>query len=155
MRVLHRLTVATSDASVLHSLTNPIANGYDLMSVRPLSDKVFLQCCGSLAVDIVSLDLTGRLEFHLKRQQVKQVCVCVCVCVRVCVCVVCACVCVFVCACVCACVRVCMCVCVCVCVCVMLVSSPFTAQAIDRGVAFEITYSPLIQGEQNEQEPPG
>ena len=154
MRVLHRLTVATSDASVLHSLTNPIANGYDLMSVRPLSDKVFLQCCGSLAVDIVSLDLTGRLEFHLKRQQVKQVCVCVCLCVRVCVRV---CVRACVCLCVRACVRACVCACVCVsvCVCVMLVSSPFTAQAIDRGVAFEITYSPLIQGEQNEQEPPG
>ena len=71
--------MATSDASVLHSLTNPVANGYDLLSVRPLSDKVFLQCCGSLSVDIVSLDLTGRLEFYLKRQQVKQVCVCVCV----------------------------------------------------------------------------
>ena len=98
VRVLQRLTVETSDASVLHSLTNHIANGYDLLSVRPLSDKVFLQCCASLAVDIVSLDLTGRLEFHLKRQQVKQVCVCVCVCVRACVCV---------CVCVRACVRVC------------------------------------------------
>jgi ribonuclease P/MRP protein subunit RPP1 len=91
VKVLYRLTVATGDVAVLHGLSNPVALGYDILAITPLSDKVFLQACSSLAVDVISVRTRERLDFYMKRHQVKM--------------------------------------------------------AIDRGVAFEVSYCHLIRGE--------
>ena len=61
---------------------------FDLVSVQPATEKLFAvradfqarspyygvwqQCCGELDVDIVTLDMSQRLPFHVKRQQVGQ-----------------------------------------------------------------------------------
>ena len=71
--MFYRLTVATNDCNTLHCLTNPIANEYDIISIVPQSEKLFLQACSSLQVDMISLKMTERLDFHLKRPQVRQV----------------------------------------------------------------------------------
>ena len=42
------------------------AGTYDLLAVRPLSERVFELACKNMRVDIISLDLSRRLPFYLK-----------------------------------------------------------------------------------------
>ncbi len=65
---LTRLTVAVEDASHVHAVepANEIAGTYDLLAVRPLSERVFELACKTMKVDIISLDLSHRLNFYLK-----------------------------------------------------------------------------------------
>jgi ribonuclease P/MRP protein subunit RPP1 len=65
-----RITVAMEDAAQVHTLnpTNPILRSYDIFAVRPTSEKAFQAACLTLeGVDIISLDLSTRLPFQLKR----------------------------------------------------------------------------------------
>lgn len=68
-----RLTVAVEDASHVHAVepSNEIAGTYDLLAVRPLSERVFELACKSMKVDIISLDLSHRLNFYLKIPLIK------------------------------------------------------------------------------------
>jgi ribonuclease P/MRP protein subunit RPP1 len=65
---LTRLTVAVEDATHVHAvdISNEVAGTYDLLAVRPLSERVFELACKSMRVDIISLDLSRRLPFYLK-----------------------------------------------------------------------------------------
>lgn len=42
---------------------------YDIVAVRPKTEKLLQQCLQT-DVDLVSIDLTQRMAFHLKRPQV-------------------------------------------------------------------------------------
>ena len=53
--------------------SSPAADSYDLLSVCPASDRVFMQACSVLPVDIVTVDLSNKLPFTLKYSQLAQV----------------------------------------------------------------------------------
>ena len=73
LSVIRRLTVLAEDPSLLHVLGSPPAETYDLLAVRPGSEKVFQHACSTLNIDIISLDLSQRIPFYMKYPQVSQV----------------------------------------------------------------------------------
>lgn len=72
LKIFSRLTVILEDQSQLHQLASSSFTAYDILAVRPTTEKLFQQCCGSLEADIISLDLTSKLPFYLKLPQVNQ-----------------------------------------------------------------------------------
>ncbi|XP_064381986.1 ribonuclease P protein subunit p30-like isoform X2 [Halichondria panicea] len=72
LKILRRLTVIVDDASLLHALSSPSVEGYDLLAVRPTNEKTFQIACSTLSVDIVSVDLSERVPFSFKRAQIGQ-----------------------------------------------------------------------------------
>ena len=65
MTLLTRLTLTISDPSQNHRLAS-LQSSYNLIALRPTTDKALQLCCGSLECDIISLDLSSRLPFVLK-----------------------------------------------------------------------------------------
>ena len=63
-----RITVHLDDQKDAFMLngTSPHIKGFDIVAVRPANEKLFAQCCGTLDVDIISLDLASRLPYFLK-----------------------------------------------------------------------------------------
>jgi ribonuclease P/MRP protein subunit RPP1 len=51
-------------------LNNANFAAYDIVSVRPVNEKVFQTACLQMDVDIVSVDLSVRLPFRLKHSTV-------------------------------------------------------------------------------------
>ncbi|KXJ28288.1 Ribonuclease P protein subunit p30 [Exaiptasia diaphana] len=72
INVFSRITVKLEDQSQLHQLASNPFSTFDILAVTPTTEKLFQQCCGSLEVDIISLDITSRLPFYLKIPQVRQ-----------------------------------------------------------------------------------
>ena len=70
LQVLSRLTVALDEQSQVHQLASDRVQSYDLLAVRPSTDKLFQQSVTSLEVDLISLDLSSRLPFFLRHPQV-------------------------------------------------------------------------------------
>ena len=54
--------------------SSPAAESYDLLAVCPASDRVFLQACSVLPIDIVTFNFAEKLPFVLKFSQLSQVC---------------------------------------------------------------------------------
>lgn len=56
------------------STNNPVLRSYDLVAVRPTQPELFAKCCTVLAaqIDIISLDISNKLPFHLRPQLVTQ-----------------------------------------------------------------------------------
>jgi ribonuclease P/MRP protein subunit RPP1 len=64
--LLRRCTVHLSDPSLNHRLP-ALSSAYDILAVRPTSEKAFLAACLNLTEhSIISLDLTQRFPFHFK-----------------------------------------------------------------------------------------
>lgn len=64
--VLRRATVPISDPSTNHRLPQ-VAAAYDLVALRPTTERAFLAACTSLSADhfaLISLDLTAHYPFH-------------------------------------------------------------------------------------------
>ncbi|KAJ2847703.1 RNA-binding RNA processing protein rpp1 [Coemansia brasiliensis] len=74
IRVLRRLTAVISDATQGHSLSGALASEYDLVAVRPTSEKTLLAACNGTweAVDMVALDMGSRWGFLAKQKIVAQ-----------------------------------------------------------------------------------
>ena len=72
LRVLSRLTIVMEEHSQLHQVASDAVQAFDILAVRPANEKQFLQCCSTLEVDIISLDMTVRLPFYIKHPQVNQ-----------------------------------------------------------------------------------
>ncbi|KAI9594968.1 RNase P subunit p30-domain-containing protein [Syncephalis fuscata] len=51
---------------------NTLLAPFDLIAVRPTTEKAFQIACGTLDVDIISLDLSTRLPFHIKHTLANQ-----------------------------------------------------------------------------------
>jgi len=64
-RILTRLTITISDATQNHRLTS-FQPHYDLLALRPTTEKALQLCCNSLECDIISLDFSQRFPFILK-----------------------------------------------------------------------------------------
>lgn len=63
--VLTRLTLVISDATQNHRLAQ-FSPAYNLLALRPTAEKPLQLCCTSLECDLISLDLSQRLNFPLK-----------------------------------------------------------------------------------------
>ncbi|KAI0473861.1 RNase P subunit p30-domain-containing protein [Xylariaceae sp. FL0804] len=64
--VLHRVTLPVSDPAHNHRLAQ-LAAAYDVVAVRPLTDKAFAAACvEASAASLISLDLAARLPFPLR-----------------------------------------------------------------------------------------
>ena len=72
--VLRRVTVDLSDQGQVHGLNpnNPHLCAFDLVAVRPTTEKLFAQACGSLEVDIIVVDTLQRLPWMLRHGIVQQ-----------------------------------------------------------------------------------
>jgi ribonuclease P/MRP protein subunit RPP1 len=73
-RQLRRLTVLLEETTHLHTLnpSNPALKQYDVVAVQPSDERTFQQACTGLDVDVISIDFTQRLPYHLKLQHVQQ-----------------------------------------------------------------------------------
>ncbi|KAM0335303.1 hypothetical protein ACHAQA_000348 [Verticillium albo-atrum] len=64
--ILHRATLLYSDPSQNHRLPT-LAAAYDLLAVRPTTERAFSAACLSLPDPcLISLDLTSRFDFHFR-----------------------------------------------------------------------------------------
>lgn len=64
--ILRRCTLVISDPSLNHRLPN-LATAYDILALRPTTEKAFLSACQSLTEhSIISLDMTQKFPFHFK-----------------------------------------------------------------------------------------
>ncbi|KAM0288015.1 hypothetical protein ACHAQH_000083 [Verticillium albo-atrum] len=64
--ILRRATLVYSDPSQNHRLPT-LAAAYDLLAVRPTTERAFSSACLSLPdPSIISLDLTSRFDFHFR-----------------------------------------------------------------------------------------
>ncbi|KAJ9130492.1 PHP domain-like protein, partial [Coniochaeta hoffmannii] len=64
--ILRRVTVPISDPSTNHRLPQ-LASTYDLVALRPTTERAFLAACTSLSAEtfsLISLDLTSFFPFH-------------------------------------------------------------------------------------------
>ncbi|CAK7240655.1 MAG: RNA-binding RNA processing protein rpp1 [Sporothrix thermara] len=67
-RILHRATVVVSDLTVNHRLS-AFSSAYDLVAVRPTTEKAFQAACLSMAEPaLISLDLTTYFPFYFKHR---------------------------------------------------------------------------------------
>ncbi|KAJ3038937.1 Ribonuclease P protein subunit p30 [Rhizophlyctis rosea] len=68
LRELSRITIIAEDASQNYQLngSNANINSYDIVAIRPMTEKLFQQSCQTFEVDIISLDMGSRLPFYIK-----------------------------------------------------------------------------------------
>ena len=55
----------------LLGLGTQVLRSYDLVAVRPATGALFAKCCTTLEIDIISLDMSAKLPFHLRPQLVR------------------------------------------------------------------------------------
>lgn len=67
LKILTRVTVLLSDPAQNHRLPT-LASLYDIVALRPTTEKLLLQACSALECDLISLDFSQRLGFHLKHK---------------------------------------------------------------------------------------
>ncbi|KFY24817.1 hypothetical protein V493_05010 [Pseudogymnoascus sp. VKM F-4281 (FW-2241)] len=66
LKILTRCTITLSDPSHNHRLPS-LAQAYDILAVRPTTEKAFLAACLTLTdASLISLDLTQRFPFHFR-----------------------------------------------------------------------------------------
>lgn len=65
LTILTRLTLTVSDTSQNHRI-NSLTSTYDILALRPTTEKAFQLCCSTLECDLISLDLTVRLPFPIR-----------------------------------------------------------------------------------------
>ncbi|KFG82652.1 putative ribonuclease P complex subunit Pop2 [Metarhizium anisopliae] len=64
--LLHRATLALDDPAASNYRLPTLANAYDILAVRPLTEKAFQNACLTLDIPIISLDLTTYFPFHFR-----------------------------------------------------------------------------------------
>lgn len=66
LKILTRCTITLSDPSHNHRLPS-LAQAYDILAVRPTTEKAFLAACLTLTdASLISVDLTQRFPFHFR-----------------------------------------------------------------------------------------
>ncbi|KAG6011658.1 hypothetical protein E4U43_008191 [Claviceps pusilla] len=64
--VLRRATLPLSDPAASNYRLQSLANVYDILAIRPLTEKAFQNACLTLDIPIISLDLTTHFPFHFR-----------------------------------------------------------------------------------------
>ncbi|XP_041369301.1 ribonuclease P protein subunit p30-like [Gigantopelta aegis] len=70
LRQLSRFTTVIDDPAKAARLSSPEVQAYDLVAVEPTSEKTFHLACGTLDIDIISLNMVERLPFYVKRPSI-------------------------------------------------------------------------------------
>lgn len=65
LQLLTRVNLTLSDPAQNQRLTN-LTQTYDIVAVRPTTEKALLNACTNLECDVISLDLSVRLPFYFK-----------------------------------------------------------------------------------------
>ncbi|RCI11954.1 hypothetical protein L249_4590 [Ophiocordyceps polyrhachis-furcata BCC 54312] len=65
-RVLRRATLKLADPAAFNFRLPALAAVYDVLAIRPLTEKAFQNACLSLEVPLISLDLTTHFPFHFR-----------------------------------------------------------------------------------------
>lgn len=65
-KLLHRATLPLDDPAASNYRLQSLANVYDILAIRPLTDKAFQNACLTLDIPIISLDLTTHFPFHFR-----------------------------------------------------------------------------------------
>ncbi|PFH62444.1 hypothetical protein XA68_13511 [Ophiocordyceps unilateralis] len=65
-RVLRRATLSLADPAASNYRLPALAAVYDLLAIRPLTEKAFQNACLSLDIPLISLDLTAHFPFHFR-----------------------------------------------------------------------------------------
>jgi ribonuclease P/MRP protein subunit RPP1 len=69
LKVLSRVTLVLDESSQHQNFTT-LYSQFDLVAVRPLTEKGLQSACSALEVDIISLDVSKRLPFYLRHRTV-------------------------------------------------------------------------------------
>lgn len=75
LRTYTRLTLVMDDPQQNYGLNakNAILHSYDILSVQPMTEKIFQMACQSMDIDLITFDLTtDRLPFQLKHGFVRE-----------------------------------------------------------------------------------
>ena len=70
MRILRRCTLHLSDPSQNHRLSQ-ISAAYDILALRPTTEKALQQACHSLECDLISLDFSVRHTYYFQIKTMK------------------------------------------------------------------------------------
>jgi ribonuclease P/MRP protein subunit RPP1 len=67
-RLLSRLTITLDEADQNYSInaSSDVLTPFDVVAVRPLTEKAFQTACATLEMDVITLDMSTRLPFYLK-----------------------------------------------------------------------------------------
>ena len=72
LKFYSRITVVLDDQNQVHQLSSEVVQSFDILAVQPTTEQLYRQACKSLEVDIISLDMSGRLPFYMKRPTVHE-----------------------------------------------------------------------------------
>ena len=67
LKILRRCTLHLADPSQ-NARLNTLGSAYDILALRPVSEKSLAQACQSLECDILSIDLTTRYPFYFRQK---------------------------------------------------------------------------------------
>jgi ribonuclease P/MRP protein subunit RPP1 len=75
LHMLSRITYVVEDLDALEDLTTSVSVGvrssYDIVAVQPTSQQTFTAACERADVDLITLDCSQRLQFHLSLKAVQ------------------------------------------------------------------------------------
>lgn len=69
LKFYSRITVPLEEQSQVVTLSSDVVQSFDILAVQPTTEKLYQQACKSLEIDVISLDMTRRLSFHLRFPQ--------------------------------------------------------------------------------------
>ncbi|CAH1784779.1 unnamed protein product, partial [Owenia fusiformis] len=72
LKQLTRFTTIIKDHPHIHQIGGNDIQSYDIVAAQPSNEKFWQAVCKSDVIDIISLDFTERLPFHIKRQQINE-----------------------------------------------------------------------------------
>ncbi|KAJ4186113.1 Hypothetical protein NCS54_00033000 [Fusarium falciforme] len=64
--ILHRATLPLTDPAASNYRLGSLVAAYDILAIRPLTDKAFQNACLTLDVPIISMDFTQHFQFHFR-----------------------------------------------------------------------------------------
>ncbi|KAI9171841.1 putative ribonuclease P protein subunit 3 [Paramyrothecium foliicola] len=64
--VLHRATLPLADPAASNYRLPDLVNAYDLLAIRPLTEKAFQNACLTLDIPLISLDMAQHFPFHFR-----------------------------------------------------------------------------------------
>eukprot|EP00050_Salpingoeca_kvevrii_P014103 m.32657 g.32657 ORF g.32657 m.32657 type:complete len:282 (-) comp5559_c0_seq1:122-967(-) len=69
-----RITIVLEDHKQVHPLSpsTETFRNFDIVAVRPVTEKLFVKACADLDIDVISLDMSIRLPFYIKAGPIRQ-----------------------------------------------------------------------------------
>ncbi|TFB02463.1 hypothetical protein CCMA1212_005083 [Trichoderma ghanense] len=64
--ILHRATLPLSDPSASNYRLPSLASAYDILAIRPLTEKAFQNACLTLDIPLISLDMAQHFPFYFR-----------------------------------------------------------------------------------------